>query len=260
MATTGTLGAPFHTAPRLRLPMRPKLVLAYLAAVAFMALFLSAGLWQLRRAAEKETLFQAWAQVDQQPLLSWAEAAAQPVARERLLRTTVQGHYISGRNILLDNQQRPGQLGVQVYTPFEVEASGQWLLVARGFMPIARDRSSFPDPPVPAGRMQIDGLLTSPPAAGLKLGQPGAASWPLLVTAIEPAALAQQLGQPLLASVLLLDPQAPEGFVRDWSPNTLSPDRHRGYAVQWLGLALTVLIVTVLLTLRMLRSKPRPSP
>ena len=32
--------------------------------------------------------------------------------------------------------------------------------------------------------------------------------------------------------------------------NTLTPDRHLGYAVQWFGLAITVLVVALVLTLR----------
>ena len=32
--------------------------------------------------------------------------------------------------------------------------------------------------------------------------------------------------------------------------NTLTPDRHLGYAVQWFGLAATVLVVAVVLTAR----------
>jgi len=36
-------------------------------------------------------------------------------------------------------------------------------------------------------------------------------------------------------------------------PNTLTPERHLGYAVQWFGLALTVLVVALVLTIRTLR-------
>ena len=32
--------------------------------------------------------------------------------------------------------------------------------------------------------------------------------------------------------------------------NTLTPERHLGYAVQWFGLAITVLVVALVLTLR----------
>lgn len=234
--------------------MRLKLLLAYLAAAGFLALFVSAGLWQLGRAQQKDALFAAWAKIEELSTLGLADALQLDLGRERLLRVALRGRYLAGRNVLLDNQQRPGQVGVMVYTPFVVADTAEVLLVARGFLPIPRDRSEFPDPSAPGEIVEIRGLLTLPPAAGYRMGAAvHDATWPRLLTAIDIPALSQALGQPLLPVVLLLDAQAPEGFLRDWHPNTLPADRHRGYAVQWLGLALTVLIVTVLLTVRHLR-------
>ena len=42
----------------------------------------------------------------------------------------------------------------------------------------------------------------------------------------------------------------------DILPNTITPERHLGYAVQWFGLALTVLVIAIVLSLR---SRKRPS-
>jgi cytochrome oxidase assembly protein ShyY1 len=36
----------------------------------------------------------------------------------------------------------------------------------------------------------------------------------------------------------------------DILPNTLTPERHLGYAVQWFGLAITVLVVALVLTFK----------
>ena len=57
--------------------------------------------------------------------------------------------------------------------------------------------------------------------------------------------------------VLRLDPALPLGYVRDLDilPNTLPPQRHLGYAVQWFALAAAVLATALLLTFR----KPRSS-
>ena len=41
----------------------------------------------------------------------------------------------------------------------------------------------------------------------------------------------------------------------DILPNTLTPARHLGYAVQWFALAATVLVVALVLTLKSKRSK-----
>ena len=57
--------------------------------------------------------------------------------------------------------------------------------------------------------------------------------------------------------VLRLDPTDPLGYARDLDilPNTLPPQRHLGYAVQWFALAAAVLATALLLPFR----KPRSS-
>ena len=61
----------------------------------------------------------------------------------------------------------------------------------------------------------------------------------------------------LAPRVLKLDPALPIGYTRDLDilPNTLPPERHLGYAVQWFGLALAVFITALLLTLRTRRQR-----
>src|SRR5690606_41304459 len=75
----------------------------------------------------------------------------------------------------------------------------------------------------------------------------------VVVTALVAGGLAAALGVPALPPrVLKLDPGLPLGFARDLDvlPNTLSPQQHLGYAVQWFGLALAVLATALVLTFR----------
>lgn len=246
-----------------RPPRRLRQVVAWLAAAAFFGLFCAAGTWQWRRAQFKDRLFAAWAALPTQPEQPLAAALA-VADREHLAKVRVRGHYLAGRNLLLDNQTREGgRIGVAVYSVLVLDDGGQGLLVNRGFAPVPRDRSTFPDPAVPEGTLDVAGILAPPPATGLRLGAKAPTAdtvrWPLLTTSVEPAALSPLLGMPLLPSVLLLDPADPHGLERDWQPQTLPPERHRGYAVQWFGLAATVLVVTVLLSIRQYRRSTAPS-
>jgi surfeit locus 1 family protein len=43
--------------------------------------------------------------------------------------------------------------------------------------------------------------------------------------------------------LLLLDPKLPDGYVREWTPPGLPPDRHFSYAIQWWGFALVLLVL-----------------
>jgi cytochrome oxidase assembly protein ShyY1 len=82
----------------------------------------------------------------------------------------------------------------------------------------------------------------------------------LLAIALDLPMLRDTLRLPALAPrVLKLDPaQRLDGgpaYARDLDilPNTLPPQRHLGYAVQWFGLAIAVLATALVLTFR----KPR---
>ena len=67
-------------------------------------------------------------------------------------------------------------------------------------------------------------------------------------------AIADALGAAAAPSprVLRLDPDLPLGYTRDLAllANTLPPDKHRGYALQWFALALAVLVTALVLSLR----------
>ena len=51
------------------------------------------------------------------------------------------------------------------------------------------------------------------------------------------------------------DSAEPDGFVRDWKPSGLTPERHLGYAFQWFALALTL---AVLVLVSFLKSRESP--
>jgi len=64
--------------------------------------------------------------------------------------------------------------------------------------------------------------------------------------------LAQDVKTPLAPRVLRLNPDLPIGYARDLDilPNTLPPEKHRGYAVQWFGLCIATIVLTLVLGLR----------
>ena len=75
-----------------------------------------------------------------------------------------------------------------------------------------------------------------------------------LATRLDPAEVsAAWSAEPALAArVLRLDPSVPLGHARDLAllSNTLPPEKHRGYAIQWFGLALATLVILIVLNLR----------
>jgi cytochrome oxidase assembly protein ShyY1 len=131
------------------------------------------------------------------------------------------------------------------------------VLVDLGWLPMPPDRVIPPITPL-TGHTAIRGLLAPSPATGLALGpalSPAPQPHVWLASRMPPDDMARVLSLPpgsLGARVLRLDPALPGGYARDLEllPNTLPPSRHLGYAVQWFGLALTVLVVALVLEFR----------
>ena len=195
----------------------------------------------------------ARATVDRTPL---------PLSRA-LLQAGVDYSWVTGAGrfrpapvMLLDNQRRGDQVGVHVLAIFESEMAGE-LLVDLGWLALPGDRR-LPTITVPSGRQIVSGLLAPPTAAGLAIGPDHVVSSPgtWLLGRVDVAALETALHSRLSPRMLRLDPALPIGYPRDLDilPNTLPPERHRGYAVQWFGLALAVLATSFFLGFR--RKKP----
>ncbi len=228
------------------------LPLGWTLAVLAMSLFGSLGAWQWGRAEQKEAMLAATAQVLRERAPRPLSLANEPARAGTYDWAAGDGEFLPAPPILLDNQTRERQPGVRVYGVFQPAAGGAPLLVELGWLPVPPDRR-MPVVALPAGRQRIAGLLAPPPSEGIARSAPAPqAGGALLVIAVERGVLEQALGLSLARRVLKLDPDLPIGYARDLDvlPNTLPPERHIGYAVQWFGLALAVLATALVLTWR----------
>ena len=230
----------------------------WLLAVVVIALFCALGVWQLGRAKQKEAMLAASQQVlvERTPLP--LSAASDSARRNEYDWATGEGRFLDAPAILLDNQTRAGQPGIRVYRVFQPAMESAPLLVELGWLPLPGDRQ-MPGVALPTGTVTVSGLLVAPPSAGIAtpVATPQA-DGNLLLIGLDHAVLSAALNLPTLAPrVLKLDPALPLGYTRDLDilPNTLPPERHLGYAVQWFGLALAVFITALLLTLRARRQR-----
>jgi len=62
--------------------------------------------------------------------------------------------------------------------------------------------------------------------------------------------LAAVLGRRLEPRILLLDPGAPDGYLREWQPPGLPPLRHWSYALQWWAFAVAAVVIWFVLSWR----------
>lgn len=224
--------------------------------LAGVALFARLGVWQLDRANQAQQLLAAFDAAPKAAFEDFAAVRAAPPAG-RFPHVQVSGRFLSDRGYLRDEQVRNGKLGVEAYAAFAPNGSNDVLLVDRGWIAWAHQPGSRPAVPAPApGEVTLTGVYAPFPGSGLRVGGNALArqnAWPKLTLAIDAQEIAADLNRPLLPRVLLLDAEDVSGFVRSWTPSVMSPERHRGYAVQWFAFAAAAIAIFVLLQYKKVR-------
>ena len=211
-----------------------------LGTVVGVAATLRLGFWQLDRAAQKVAMQTRIEARRTLPVLRNADLATTPQAAEQQFerRAQLQGRWLAGQTIFLDNRQMNGKPGFYVVTPLQLEQRADSVLVQRSW--VARnfaDRTALPALPTPTGSVTITGSIAPPPARLYEFAT--AASGPIRQN-LDPDAYARELGIPLLPlSLLQADGADPgvDGLRRDWPLPALDLQKHYGYAFQWFALA-----------------------
>lgn len=227
-----------------------------LLAIVLIALLVSLGRWQLRRADEKRALFNSFAS----PSVAARPIDLQSPKAARYSYVEAVGSYDGTRQILIDNMVEGERAGYYVITPFALRGGG-WVLVNRGWVPLGRTRADRPAIPVAGNLRTIRGRADNLPSPGIRLGVPAPLAPPYPVVAAYPtradvAQLLQESKWTSAADLVLLDAHQPDGYVRNWVPPGFPPLRHVGYALQWFGLALALGVIYVVTNFRRTEGKP----
>lgn len=220
---------------------------------AALAAFVSLGYWQLGRAREKQALIDSFIAGN----LTSVDATGlgfDEIARYQHVR--LRGSYDATRQVLLDNMPstKTGRPGFRVLTPLERSDGKGWVMVDRGWVPLGATREQLPDVSVGVREREVRGRLDRLPVPGLRLGQavaPGVEGWPRIMNFPLEADVEAALGAEVESRIVLLDPDLPDGYEREWRPSLgFGPERHLGYAIQWFAAALAAVIIFIALSLR----------
>ncbi len=191
---------------------------------------LTLGTWQLNRAEEKRQYEATY--LDR--ISALAVSPTETVLEFQRIRLV--GEYEQGRDFLLDNQIRDGQIGYGVVSLFRARDGRGWL-INRGFVPSDRGRRSLPEIDSPEGMVAVVGLVWPElgllPVFGEDLWTEG---WPKRVQQMEVARIAAQFENTVPVEVRLEAGQ-PGVFIAAETELNMPSAKHTGYAVQWFGLA-----------------------
>ncbi len=223
-------------------------LLVLCAALASVAIAARLGVWQLDRAAQKETL---QARLDARGQLPALAAAALPrrsedVAAVVYRRVGLHGRWLAGRTVFLDNRQMQDKVGFFVVTPFLLDRSGEAVLVQRGW--IGRnfnDRTALPTIETPSGDIQIEGTVATAPARLFEFS--AGASGPIRQN-VEPISYARETGIALLPLSVMESgtaANAHDGLERHWPPPATGVQINYGYAFQWFAIGAVIAFLYV---------------
>ncbi|WP_215398927.1 SURF1 family protein [Rheinheimera oceanensis] len=208
------------------------------------AILINLSWWQLSRAAEKTEQLARLAQLQ-------ADGAVTPAQLTRLSATDIDGVPLKGKASwlapyvwLLDNQIVNGRVGYDVIVPVQAVGMTRPLLVNLGWLAGADSRETLPQLDI-ASEVVLDGLLRTKVDGLLLLGQNAEdnGQWPMRIQQVDYAELALQSGLELYPA--LLYQQHASDFIPHYQPVVLSPEKHRGYALQWFLLAVAVVGVAL---------------
>ncbi|MEQ8207286.1 MAG: SURF1 family protein, partial [Woeseia sp.] len=211
------------------------------AGVLLIVMFVSLANWQLDRAEEKETTA---ALFDENATPVELASVAEPL---RFQPVTTRGRYLPEQQFLIDNIVINGRVGYYVVTPFEQAGGGEVMLVNRGWIEKSRSGTTLPAIAVGDEVRNLTARVGRLPRVALRPDRavrPGQ-NWPKVAVYPEISDLSSELGRPVSETVLLLGPEASDGYLRSWRPPEKGSMMHYGYAFQWSALALTVLVILV---------------
>ncbi len=228
-------GAKFH----------PGLVPTVAALVAVL-LTLHLGNWQRDRAAEKTSLQKDF---DVRLSLPPLQLPKERIAEDSKFRLAVaRGTYDAAGQIFVDNKSDGSTVGYHVITPLQLERTNSVVLVNRGYVPRGPAYPAPPVVPVPAGSVTVGGLLSSPNARFLELGQESPVQgsvWQNLTIERYRALTGRSV-----ASLWLLADPVDAGFRPVIERPDTKVEKHVEYMMTWYSLAATVVLLWLFLNLK----------
>jgi surfeit locus 1 family protein len=206
--------------------------------IVFFPLLLALGSWQVVRGFEKQDI------LDQFDF----NRSLVPIEVNKLLNKDIEGSYyrtvsLEGQfmeqSYFLDNRIYRQKSGYEIFSLFKSD-SNKFFLINRGWLnkkdAIETEMSK---------KVRIQGLFTPFKRFGLSLSGEGVSyGWPKIVQELSFEQAVRDLSpkydpQP---AVIQLSAGSPGAFEPIWKPTIFKAARHYGYAVQWFGLSLVLLI------------------
>lgn len=210
--------------------------------IALFIVLIKLGLWQLDSAIEKEARLGQRQQAMNHTLFYLPNNVAELVQGQRV---TLRGTLDFSRTLLLDNQIYRGVVGYEVLVPMKL--NNEWIvLVNLGWIASGINRDELP-------RLmrwsvnEVTGFVHLPQLNPFitQVDSERDDGFPKRITQLDIDKVKLIFNQSFYPAIVRLTPKSDWGYTREWRwNNRMTPDKHRGYAIQWFALAGTLLILS----------------
>jgi surfeit locus 1 family protein len=232
-----------------------------IATILVMALCIKAGLWQYNKAESKKALQTQLSARLNEPAISLNDHVSDlrtgDIESLRFKRVKVSGNYDPRYQVLLDNQVDNTVVGYHVLTPMQIEGTKEYVLVNRGWI-AGNPNRIVPEVATPMGEQTIEGDIAVPLSRFFTLEDSASKEEK---RKIEDNPIWQHIDMQLYAKsvpfaiqpfIVRLDSKsnAEGGFKRNWPLPAERISMHLGYAYQWFGFALTLLVIFIVLNVK----------
>lgn len=201
------------------------------------------GVWQLSRAHERlarQARIERW---ENAPPVT-VGGVPLSLADVEYHRVRLVGRFVRDRVVYLDNRPHDGQPGFDVVMLFDV-GGGRYVMINRGWMPRdLRDRTAIMPYPTPLGEVEIEGVARENPGRTFALSHQSEAGQKIRQN-VDVADYARETGLSLQPFTVLQTSALDDHLVRDWPAPASGAARNYGYAAQWFGLALVLVLMGV---------------
>ena len=225
---------------------------AFVVTVLFAAITIRLGNWQSDRAEYK---ISQQAQLDaalSAPPLKFSDVATTGDVATALRYRSVElvGSFVENERFLLDNRIVEGKAGYAVLQSFRIDpASGvsdRRVLVDRGWVVAAPDRSILPRVETASGRVKITGRINQPPSRNPGTFDNGGE---VRLNYVNIEELSQRIGHTL--APMIVEQTSGPGFTGVARPAPgANFERNRGYQLQWYAFAVMAVIIFFVLSFR----------
>ncbi len=212
------------------------------------------GIWQLQRAEQKTLRLDAIQQAKHSQAINLETLLKADLASMQDVPIQIQGQADTTKYFLVDNKIYQGRVGYDVLVPI-MTTSG--LLISNfGWVAATHSRAELPQIDFAELALTYSGVVSIPTDNRLiretaKID----GVWPKVIQQADLSVIQQHYQQPVLPLILLVDPESKQGFVRNWQPVVMPPEKHIGYAVQWFLLAFAAIVIFVIAQRRKIKKE-----